>query len=158
MLQAYVVHAVPGRARIKLPGKRGDGLFFSQLETWLRDCPGVAQVQINCRAASALIGFTPDGNLAQVARQARQHRVFKLENNPPPLKTVGEIFSDQLGQVNHMINTGSRGHLDSNSIFFLLFLALGVKQLWRGNIMQPAIPLLWRALEVLRDMNGNVQK
>jgi len=30
--------------------------------------------------------------------------------------------------------------------------------LWRGNIMQPAIPLLWRALEVLREMNGNAQK
>jgi len=30
---------------------------------------------------------------------------------------------------------------------------LGVKQLWRGNIMQPAIPMLWRAVEILRDMN-----
>lgn len=158
MLQAHVVHAIPGRARIKLPARRGDGLFFSRLEDFLRRCPGVAEVHSNSRAASALIAFAEHGNLDRLATYARKHRVFRLDHHPPPLKTVGEQFSARMHEVNQWISTGSRGHLDAHSVFFLLFLALGVKQLWRGNIMQPAIPLLWRAVEILRDMDGRNPK
>ncbi len=159
MLQAYVVHVAPGRARIRIPAKRGDGLFFTQLESWFKTCPGISQIQINPRAASVLVHFasvTP--GLNEIARLARQHRIFRLDENPPPLKTVAEIVADRMGRANQVISTGTRGHLDSQSVFFLLFLALGIKQLWRGNIMQPAIPLLWRAVEILRDMNLSSQK
>jgi hypothetical protein len=159
MLQAHLVHAAPGRARIRIPAKRGDAFFFSELETWLKTCPGVSRIQINPRAASALIHFSGmTAGLTEVARLARQHRIFKLDDKPPPLKTVAEIVAEQMGQANQLLSTGSRGHLDAQSIFFLLFLALGVKQLWRGNIMQPAIPMLWRAVEILRDMNLNTMK
>lgn len=154
MLQAYLVHAAPGRARIRIPAKRGDAFFFSELESWLKTCPGVARIQINPRAASVLIYFSGvAAGLTELARLARQHRIFKLDDKPQPLKTVAEIVSEQMGQANQLLSTGSRGHLDAQSVFFLLFLALGVKQLWRGNIMQPAIPMLWRAVEILRDMN-----
>jgi hypothetical protein len=158
MLPAYVAHAVPGRTRIKIPAKRGDSLFFAKLESGLLRCPDVASVQTNYRAASILITFSAEGSLASVDHYARQHRLFNLENEPLPLKTVGELISDQVGQVNRLVGTGSRGHLDIQSIFFLLFLGLGLKQLWRGHIMQPAIPLLWRAMEILRDINENMER
>ncbi|MEI6354571.1 MAG: HMA2 domain-containing protein [Methylococcus sp.] len=158
MLTAYVVHTVPGRARIRLPSKRGDALFFGRLEQWLLTCPGIVDVKTNVRAASALLVFEGQGDLAQVAEAARHHRWFRMERNPPPLKTVGASFSDHLEQLNELITTTTRGHLDTHSVFFLFFLGLGLQQIVRGNVMQPAIPMLWRALEILRDMDAGTRQ
>jgi len=158
MLPAYVTHAVPGRTRIKIPAKRGNGLFFAQLESGLQKCPDIASIQVNHRAGSALITFRAEGSLASVSRYARQHKLFRLENDPPPLKSVGEILADQLAQVNRLIGAGSRGHIDLQTLFFFLFLVLGMQQVWRGQIMQPAIPLLWRAVGILKNLNKNMDR
>lgn len=156
MLPAYVTHAVPGRTRIKIPSKRGNGLFFAQLERDLRKCPDIASIQVNHRAGSALVAFRAEGSLASLNRYARQHQLFRLENDPPPLKSVGEILAGQLAQINRLIGTGSRGHVDLQTLFFFLFLVLGMQQAWRGQIMQPAIPLLWRAVGILKSLNKNL--
>lgn len=158
MLPAYVTHAVPGRTRIKIPAKRGNGLFFAQLESGLQKCPEIASIQVNHRAGSALITYAAGGNLAAVGRYARQHQLFRLENDPPPLKSVGEILAGQMAEINRLIGTGSRGHIDLQTLFFFLFLVLGMQQAWRGQIMQPAIPLLWRALGILKSFNKNADR
>jgi len=153
LFPAYIVHSVSGRARIKIPAKRGDGFFFATVEDGLKGCGGVQSVQANSRAASVLISYESGSSVKSIADFARRHRLFNLRGDQPaPLKTVGQIFSSQIGQADRLIATGSRGYLDSQSIFFLLFLGLGLLQFWRGQIMQPAIPLLWRAMEILKDI------
>ena len=153
LFPAYIVHSVAGRARIRIPAKRGDGLFFANLEAGLQACADVQTAQVNSRAASILITYAPDTNLKSIADYARRHKLFSLRGDQPvPLKTVGEAFASQLGKADRLIASTSRGHLDSQSIFFLLFLGLGLLQMWRGRIMQPAIPLLWRSLEILKDL------
>ncbi len=153
LFPAYIVHSVPGRARIRIPAKRGDGLFFANIESILQGCADVQTVQVNGRAGSVLITYGLGSNLKSIANYARRHRLFSLSSDQPaPLKTVREIFAAQLDRADRLLSSGSRGHLDSQSIFFLLFLGLGLLQMRRGRIMQPAIPLLWRAMEILRDI------
>lgn len=158
MLTAYVSHAAPGRARIKIPERRGNGLFFARLERDLLLCPAIASIQVNHRAGSALVTFGAAGNLETVSRYARQRKLFKLEETPPPLKTLGELVADQVSQINRLVGTGTRGHIDLQTLFFFLFLVLGMQQAWRGQILQPAIPLLWRALEILKTINRNMDR
>jgi hypothetical protein len=153
LFPAYVIHSVTGRTRLQIPAKRGDGLFFANVEASLQSCTGIDSVRFNSRAASILITYTSDSNLKSIADFARKRKLFNLRGNQPvPVKTLGEVLASQVGQVDRLVATGSRGHLDSQSIFFLLFLGLGLLQMWRGQIMQPAIPLLWRAMEILKDI------
>ena len=155
MFPAYVAHAVPGRIRIKIPSKRGDAFYFATLEASLRNCPGLSSLQINARAASALVTFSGAGNLTVLSQFAKRNKLFLLQNDDMPnMKTLRELAFSGVNQVDHLITTGTRGHVDMQSIFFILFLGLGLQQLWRGQIMQPAIPMLWRALEILKDLES----
>lgn len=150
---ASVVHAVPGRARIRISAKRGDGIYFSRLEGGLKGCPGVRSVHGNARAGSVLIHYASGVDLKSIADHARRRRIFNLAGEPQkPLKTVREVFAWQLQQADRIIATGTRGHVDAESLFFAMFLGLGLLQMWRGQIMQPAIPLLWRAIEILKEV------
>ena len=157
LLPAYLVHAVPGRARIKIPGKRGDGLFFARLEAGLQACPDVQTVQVNERAASVLITHPAQANLKTIADYARQHKLFGLHGEDAlPLPSVTEVFADKLQQTDRMLKQanqllaeGSGGRLDMQSMFFLLFLGLGMKRMWH-TAMKPDIPLLWRFVEILK--------
>ena len=158
---AYVVHAVPGRARIKIPGKRGDGPFFARLEAGLLACADVQSVQVNQRAGSVLITTHAEpATLKAVADHARRHRLFGLHGEAAlPAPSVGEVFLDRLQEVerlfrqtDRMIAAGSNGRLDLQSLFFLLFLGLGVKRAWGKHLLEPDVPLLWRVVEVLKGL------
>lgn len=154
MFPAYIVHSTPGRVRLRIPGKRGDAIYFAGLEAALTKCADVETVQVNVRAASVLITQMQGSSLPSVADFARRHKLFSLKQaEATPVRSLGEIVAAQIAEADRLIATGSRGRLDSQSIFFLLFLGLGLKQMWRGQIMQPAIPLLWRAMEILKDLN-----
>ncbi|HUL11212.1 MAG TPA: hypothetical protein VLU73_03460 [Methylococcaceae bacterium] len=151
MFLAYVSHSLPGRVRIKIPSRRSDAAYFVRLEAELARCKGVASIQVNLRAASVLIGYAPTGDLNTIATFARKKQLFDLapEGMLPPQQSIGELVAGQIKFLDRLIETGTRGHMDLQSSFFLLFLVLGLRQMWRGDIMQPAIPLLWRAMEVL---------
>lgn len=153
MFPAYVVHALPGRVRIKIPSRRGDAAYFVQLQSELSRCKGVAAIQANLRAASVLIAFAPTGDLNTIASFARKKKLFNLEAEAQlPQQSIGEIAAAQLNFVDRLLATGSRGHIDLQSSFFVLFLGLALRQIWRGEIMMPAIPLLWTALGLLKDL------
>lgn len=158
LLPAYVIHAVPGRARIKIPGKRGDGAFFATLETGLLACPAVQTVQVNAHAASVLITHPPHSPLKSIADYARQHGLFGLHAEAAqPLPSATEIFLARLKQTDQMFKevdqrlaAGSGGRLDLQSIFFLLFLGLGLQRLWHSRRLKPEVPLLWHIVELLK--------
>jgi hypothetical protein len=160
LFPAYIVHAVPGRARIKIPGKRGDGPFFAALEASLQACPAVRAVQVNDRAASVLITHLPQSPLKAIADYARQHRLFGLDGEQAlPLPSPVEIFADGLKrtdrllkQADQLIAAGSGGRLDTQSVFFLLFLGLALRRAWRSHLLEPDMPLLWRVVELLKGL------
>lgn len=160
LLPAYVVHAVPGRARIKIPGKRGDGRFFARLEAGLLACPAVQTVQVNAHAASLLITHPADAPLKGIADYASQHKLFGLHAEEAlPLPSVAEVFIDQLKQTDRMLKqadqllaAGSGGRLDLQSLFFLLFLGMGLRRMWRSHLLEPDVPLLWRVVELLKGL------
>ncbi len=157
MLAAYLVHALPGRARIKIPAKRGNQAYFLELASELGRCAGVVSVQVNPWAASTLVVHAAS-DVERIAGYARERRLFdlKMDKEAPPRSSIGEIAASQLDFLDHLLATGSRGNLDLRSAIFLLLIGLALRQIWRGQIVQPALPLLWDALEILRDPGKHV--
>jgi hypothetical protein len=114
-------------------------------------CDGVASARANQRAATILITYAGAIGLKRIADFARRMELFSVqsEQDAPSQQSVGECVAAQLKFLDRVMDAGSGGRMDLQSAFFLLFLVLGLWQMWRGEIMQPAIPLLWRAVEVL---------
>lgn len=154
MYAAYVIHALPGRVRVKIPCKRGDAGYFARLENELVRCEGVASARSNQRAASVLIAYAGAGGLGGIADFARSKQLFDLQSQHqvPKQQSIKECAAAQMEFLDRLMGTGSRGRIDLPSAYFLLFLVLGLRQMWRGEIMQPAIPLLWRAVEILNKL------
>jgi hypothetical protein len=87
---ALVVHAMPGRIRFRVPGKKGDRSYFEELLAAVSKCSGLERLVINPATASVLIhydaaqtaelnGFLEKNSFFQVAEQGKKQPAVKGE-------------------------------------------------------------------------------
>ncbi|MGB5622498.1 MAG: hypothetical protein WBN65_08395 [Gammaproteobacteria bacterium] len=138
--EARLVHAIPGRMRLRLPAMRGDDPYFHSLrEALLEQAPG-AEVSVSPGTASLLVedtGLRP----RDLARLAREHGWFTLIRKPgtrPDRPTSSARLTDLLD--------ASR----ATPSLVAILVALAILQVARGQVMVPALSLLWIAFELVR--------
>jgi hypothetical protein len=145
---ARIVHRLPGRLRIKFDKQKGNVAFFSMLSSELRTCPGVLDVTANPVTASALIQHT--GAESKVLQFAAAHRLFKvITSNGSPADTQVRMVAG-LGSINRDIKRVSGGSMDLNALVVLGLTGLAIQQAIEGNVMAPALSLLWYAYSASR--------
>ena len=149
---ALIVACCDHRARFRIPSRRNDALYFEKLAKKLSEHPDVKGITTNPLTASVLVHFGHDDCLEGLVRFAARKRLFRAKR-VETLPTLGELVWRRAQQFDGAIETLTRGRLNSENLLFLLFLGLGLVQLQRGQIMQPAIPLLWRAVSLLRQIH-----
>jgi hypothetical protein len=120
---AEVVHAIPGRARLRIPARRGDAVFFASVATGLSAIPGVFHAQVRPMTASIVIRHSAP--LARIGEAAEKARLFALAiaATPPP----------------------SAFRIEPKAA---LVASLGVFALWQltqGRVLPPALTLAWYA-------------
>jgi hypothetical protein len=155
MPKALMTSMGPGRVRFRIPIKRGDAIYFNRIRSELESLPEVIAIRVNPLSASVLILHHGDFDLGQLVQWARSRRLFSVPRQPDRRLTLGEMMWHKTKQVESALETLTRGRIDLETSFFFLFLVLGLSQVWRGQIMQPAIPLLWRAMDLLRKSQEN---
>jgi hypothetical protein len=127
--------------RLRLPAMRGDDPYFHRLrEALLEQAPGAA-VSVSPRTAGVLIEDT-ELRPRDLARLAREHGWFTMvskhgadRQRPPPLAAG---LTDLLGA------SGATQSLAA------ILVALAILQVARGQVMVPALTLLWFAFELVR--------
>ncbi|PWB83795.1 MAG: hypothetical protein C3F11_04760 [Methylocystaceae bacterium] len=122
---AKIVHETPGRTRLRVGDKRGDGAFFASVATGLSGIPGVYEVDVRPLTGSILIRH--GAPLARIGSAAREARLLAVENGlsvPPPT---------------------SAQTIDPKMAIALGFCAFAVWQLTQGRVLPPAITLAWYA-------------
>lgn len=119
------MHAIPGRARLRIAERRGDRVFFASVATGLSSIPGVHKVEVRPLTGSVLIQHGPP--LKHISAAAQEARLFVVENGPsdPPPRMVMAI--------------------DPKMVLGLGLGALAVWQIAEGRILPPAITLAWYA-------------
>lgn len=145
---AYLSHAIHGRARLKIPARRGDQAYFTVLaERLQRDCPGVRRVHVNPLTASVLIEHAevllPLGSFAAGAG------LFLLEATPPPLPPVGPALRSAASTLDRSVRRTAGGTWDLWTLLALVLLTLALVQVRRGTVLPPAVSLVWQALTAL---------
>lgn len=145
--RAHLVHALPGRARIRIPSARGDRAALERLGEALAGCPGVRIEALSPVTGSVLIRH--DGPLAAIAGFAHEGGLFTLADLEPSLPPVrGELVAG-LRALDAGLRRASAGAADLRLGIALVFFVLAARQLARGSVLVPALPLAWNGLVLL---------
>jgi hypothetical protein len=149
---AHIIHQIPGRARLKLPGNRGDQAFFERLVEGLEDHAGVDEVTANSRTGSLLIHHAAP--LAEILSFAEQTDLFTVSGELRWRDNLATQTRAHLRTLDERVARLSEGRLDLRSLLILTFLGLTLTQILRGQILPPASTLLWYAARLLGIRNN----
>lgn len=140
-----VVHRIPGRMRLRIPGRRGDVRYFEQFSDPCRRVGDVSTVRVNPGTARAMVEFA--GSEKQFLERLPEHCDVRIDQQAvsAPSRTMPSTAVPQ--EPIHLV-TGR----DINPMFMTAaaLAMLGVVQLARGKILAPSVTLLWYAMGASR--------
>jgi hypothetical protein len=140
----YVVHAIPGRIRLRVPERRGDKAFFADMTARLNALPSVVSAAANPVTGSVLIQFT--GTLEHLMTEAADLLAqTRLHQSPPPVRPVMDRVKEEFNGLDSYLRRLTGGDTDAKSAVFLGLVGLSAIQLLRGNFLAPAATMLWYA-------------
>jgi hypothetical protein len=126
---AHLVHLIDGRARLRIPSRRGDEAFFHRLVEKLRKAENVTAVAANLATASILVHFT--GAWAPIARAATRQGLFGVDADAAPVSALSRISAPSMLAAFGMA-------------------ALGLLQVARNQSLPAAITLFWYAAQLAK--------
>ena len=122
---AEIAHAMRGRTRLRIAGRRGDAVFFASVATGLSTIAGVRKVLVRPLTASVLIQHGPP--LERITAAAQEARLFRLAN-PGTIPRLTEAYT-----------------IDPKMVVGLVLGALAIWRLTEGKILPQAVTLAWYA-------------
>jgi hypothetical protein len=156
--EAYVSHQVLHRFRVRIPLKKGDSSYFSEIKGHLSECEGVENVSVNSSTGSILVLYR--GEKDKISDYARENNLFDIKSFSTPKKTLFDYVSDTFRTYNENMKQMTNGQIDIPSMVFLSLLFSGIIQIARGNFSMPAwYTAFYYALGVLShagDSDGGV--
>jgi hypothetical protein len=152
--QAYLVHQVPGRYRLRIPARRRDSAYFAGLAESLQALESIQTLQANSQTAGILIRH--DGlALEQLADFARDRELFDITTKDLPLIPILDKAATTFANFNQELSTRSNSTLDMRSLAFVALVLFGVREMTRGNLFAPAASLFWYATQLLANKPDN---
>lgn len=147
MPDAHLIHRLPGRLRMRLPDQRKDQAFLDDLASRMSMHEGIERVTCDAVTGSLLIRHSlDDATLDRILEQQ-----FDLALAPAPVPTVHNGLAPlnaTMNAVDYGLRRATGGSTDLRVVLFLLLMGLAVRQMLRGQVMVPAVTLLWQAFEV----------
>lgn len=138
MNKAVIVHRIPGRVRLRIPDRRGDDAYFSDLADRLNTIEGVQGVSANAATGSIVLQFKEAWE--RIFAQFREHGLdLGVEQKK-------DVSSERTGVKSVRLVTGR----EINFMFMvgMGLVAVGIVQAMRGNVGVPSITAFWYAIEV----------
>lgn len=145
--EAQVVHRVSGRMRLRISGKRDDTAYFSSLVERMSACPGVTLATANPVTGSLVIQH--EVPFEMIISHAQAERLFRLVESLPPAKLSNQV-AQGLDETSRNLEKVSGGQVDFDGLLFVGLTGLAIHQAIAGNIMAPAVTLVWYALNAAR--------
>ena len=140
--EAYIVHQLPSRVRLRVNDMRNDDEFFDQVIEQLSSLQSLTNYYTN-RAVGSIVLVYEDGSWAEVMQQLEEIGLFTLVD-PPAHKNrpaIAPLLSN-IRKLNQNIGQGSGGSIDLRTLALISLLLLTVRQALQGNLVGPALPLL----------------
>jgi hypothetical protein len=149
--QARIVHQLRGRLRLRIKDRRQDPDYFTDLSSRMEALQGVEAVSANPTTGSVLL-LHPDCPYERLQPQLTALELFELVEVPPPARSALSPVFEGVARINEGLAAGTSGNYDLRTLAVLGLLGVAVHQLYRGNIVGPAIPMLISALDLARQI------
>jgi Heavy metal associated domain 2 len=143
--EAYLCHLTPQRARIRIPSRRGNRKFFINLANVLEGCPGVQAIDLNPSTGSVLLINQEGIAFDRISGYAQEKQLFRLASPGPMMQAI----MNDVRRLDGAIRSLTGEEIDLASVGFATLAGMGLYQLARGQILAPAVTVLWYAASVL---------
>jgi heavy-metal-associated domain-containing protein len=154
--RVFPVHHIPGRARLRVPARRGDVAFFEEVGGRLRRLPNVTRVETRPTTGSILVYHSGAlDQLIEAAFGSDLADLVELALRSPP---VARRLQREAAAVDEIIRRYTGNELDLTTVASLgLFTFAGI-QLVRGWRPATAVSLAWYATELMWRWSGPVER
>jgi hypothetical protein len=162
--RATVVHAIPGRVRVRLERSLRSAELLRDLVEALSEVEGVRRVQANPATGSLLLLYDPElltldqlllaadaANIAVVLPGDQSH-----QPEPDDLTPLARGINSAFGRLNRALFAFTGGKLDVRTVLPLGLAAGSLRQIARSGGNVRAVPwyvLLWYSFEVFTKFN-----
>jgi hypothetical protein len=145
---ASIAHQVRGRMRLRVREKRQDSDYFEAARTRLESLPGVEQVTVNNSTASIVLYHELPDNDA-LLEQLGNTGLFAFSTAAEPEAAAFESLRSGLSGIESALRHGTAGGVDLRTLAFLGMMGLTLHQIVRGQVLGPALPMLWNAFSLI---------
>ncbi|HVP79314.1 MAG TPA: hypothetical protein VMV04_15625 [Thermodesulfobacteriota bacterium] len=133
---AILSHQSPGRLRLRIPSKKGDGLFFQSLKDQLSTLSGVERIDVNPVTGSILLVHSIDAE--KIAQFAREKGLFETQWGSTKTSYLHQEVTKAFNILDERTKGFTGGGINLGAMASLALIAAGTYQVFRGNFA--AIP------------------
>ena len=138
--KAHIVHHVPGRLRLKVPGAKGNADFLDKVKAALDPIQGIREIDVNPLTGSVLVHYDPDDFDSfhqDVHQHASKSNLFAIHQ--PAITKVDEAVSKIEREADYL---AARSHTARVVVDFLHDLDVKVKQTTHNAVdLKVLVPL-----------------
>lgn len=160
--RAYLRHAVPGRLRFEIPARKRSSAYFDDLRERFTQWNRIAEVRVQPLTGSLILETEDGTDLAEIAEYAKSNDLFEMAPQQParhraetherahagPNLPVAARLMGGLESADERLKQVSKGQVDLMGLAFFAFLAATLVQTRRGNLIGPALPMFWSAMQL----------
>lgn len=152
---AHIVHALPGRVRFRIPGKKGDKNYFEELVAAISTCSGLEKLVINPATAGVLIHYDA-GHTGELNGFLEKNNFFQVTDRPQQATPACGKEAGQPGQSNERKKPATAPELPR--MMGMGLIGLSCYQLLAGGFMSPPWhATLWYGYSLLRNKQQDRQ-
>jgi hypothetical protein len=150
---AYIVHQISGRVRLRIKTRRQDQAYFDALRRQLEPLECIETVRVNCNTGSIILRH-PARPYAEVESAVRQLGLFELATGREPATPALAPLLSGISRIDQLVDEESSGVINLRTVTVVAVILLAMRQMRRGELLGPALPMLWNALELAGRFNG----
>ena len=153
--EAYIGHKTKGRLRLRVPSKKGDGVYLKKITEEFASLPGIAQVIVNTGTSSVLFlhNLSEDAIMGHLSASG----LFRLSGAPTAQGDVHLGVKGCFREMSGKVEKATGGTMGISEIAFLALFGAGVMQIGRGNFTAiPWYTAFWYALNIF--LKSDAQK
>ncbi len=149
--QAHIIHQLRGRVRLRIKEKCQDPDYFAVLCQRIESLAGVTDVSANPTTGSLLL-LHPESPFAEIETQLKALGLFEIVDAPVPQQSALMPVFSGIARIDEGLAEETSGSYDLRTLAVIGLVGFAVYQLYRGNIVGPAIPMLISALDLARQI------
>ena len=145
--RAYVAHRIRGRLRLRIPERKNDEAYLEEVRWLLVSLPGDIDACVRAETASVVLCH-PSAPYESLRPRLLNNDLFELVEAPPPPRYALSPLISGVSRLDRLVAAATSGSVDLRAVLFIAAVGLAIRQLTRGELLGPGVPLLWIALEL----------